>query len=94
MSSEAKLKNNAYEIGKKYFIRTVTYFMTGELIEIYDHEIVIDKCAWIADTGRYSDCFIKGDFDEIEPVPGKVIINRHAIIDVTEWNHDLPREQK
>jgi len=87
-------KPHPYKIGQNYFIRTVTYFFTGKLVEVLDYEIVIEDAAWIPDTGRYSDSFKTGEHSEVEPIEGKLIIGRQAIIDCTEWNKPLPRKQK
>ena len=84
-----------YEIGKNYFVRSVTHYYTGRLIEVFEHELVIEAAAWIADTGRYADALKSGDFSEVEPYPsGKVIIGRGAIIDAAQLSSSLPRSQK
>lgn len=87
-------KLHPYKIGKNYFIRTVTYFLVGKLIAVYEYELVIDNAAWIPDTGRYSDAFNIGEFSEVEPLNGEIIIGRHSVIDCTPWEKDLPRYQK
>ena len=87
-------KEHPFEIGKSYFIRTVTMSHVGVLVNIYDNEIVLSKCSWIADTGRFHNALKNGNFDEIEPFINEVIIGRHAIIDMTLWDHDLPTDQK
>lgn len=87
-------KSHPYKIGQNYFIRTVTYFLVGKLISVHEYELVIKDAAWIPETGRYSDSFKKGEFEEVEPLDGDIIIGRHAIIDCTEWTKDLPRTQK
>lgn len=87
-------KDHPYEIGRNYFVRTVTYFFTGKLISVFEYEIVFEDAAWIPDTGRYSDSFKTGEHSEVEPVNGKLIIGRQAIIDCTEWDKSLPRKQK
>ena len=96
---EAKFKtkdvdDSHWEIGSSYLIRTVTMIYTGKLHKVTDKELVISDVAWIADTGRFSDAFITGELEEVEPMPGNVIIGRGAILDATIWSHDLPTEQK
>lgn len=83
-----------YEVGKNYFVCTVTRYFTGHLIAIYKNELVFKDAAWIAETGRYADALKSGLFKEIEPVEQNLIIHRAAIVDACEWNHKLPREQK
>lgn len=83
-----------YEIGKKYFIRTITHYLTGRVVYVTDQEIVIEDAAWIADTGRYSNALENASLKEVEPYPdGNVIVGRGAVIDACEWKHDLPRKQ-
>jgi hypothetical protein len=85
---------SVFEHGKKYFIRTVAFYYTGELIGQTDTELVLSQAAWIADTGRFHEAMESGKFSEIEPYPDdmKVIVSRASIIDACEWPHDLPRK--
>jgi hypothetical protein len=84
----------AFEIGKSYLIRTVTNFYTGRLTKIFDHELVLEKSAWIADTGRYYDALKKGTLNEVEPIIGDCIVSRGSIVDAVIWTFDLPEVQK
>jgi hypothetical protein len=85
-----------FEIGKNYFIRTVTHHLTGKLVEVYPTEIVLVDAAWIADDGRLADALKKGEFDEVEPFPDdlRVIVGRGSIIDAQVFGHKIPRSQK
>lgn len=83
-----------FEIGQKYFIRTVTYFLTGEVTDIKDKFLVLKDAAWIADTGRFADALKKGEFNEVEPVETTVFVNTESIVDAYVWTHALPRTQK
>ena len=83
-----------YFIGKGYFIRTVTMHYTGRLVEVHDQELVIEEAAWIADSGRFSDALKSGDFSEVEPLEGRIVIGRGSIIDAIPYEGKLPREQK
>ena len=86
---------NPYTIGANYFIRTVTHHITGKLVEVGPHELVLLSAAWIADDGRFADALKAGTFAEIEPFPdGRVIVGRGSIIDDCIFNHTLPRSQK
>ena len=83
-----------YEIGKGYFIRTVTHYLTGRVVSVGQQEIVLEDAAWVADTGRYADAIKTAQFREVEPYPsGKLIIGRGAVIDAVRIDK-LPREQK
>ena len=67
---------------------------TGKLVAVTNQELVLEDAAWIADTGRFSECLTKGTFNEIEPFPNKIIIGRGSVIDATEFTHSLPRTVK
>ena len=83
-----------WKIGTAYFIRTVTYFVTGRLQAVYANELVLTEAAWIADTGRFHDALKDEKFSEVEPFPAdrSVIIGRNTVIDAVEINK-LPLEQ-
>jgi hypothetical protein len=83
-----------YQVGKNYFIRTVTHHYTGRLIRVTPKELVLEDAAWIADDGRFMDCIKDGKVDEVEPYQDEVVIGRGAILDATIWRHKLPRDQK
>ena len=81
-------------MGKTVFIRTVTMYHTGRVVDMDDKFIVLEDAAWIADTGRFSDALKTGKLSEVEPVEGLVRVSLGAIVDVFEWKHELPRTQK
>jgi len=92
-----------YEVGKAYVFRCVTYHYVGRVKEIYLREIVLEKGAWLAETGgrecRWADFLASGpsDTSEIEPYPeqtgGEVILPLGAIVDASPWIHPLPLKQ-
>lgn len=87
--------DHPYEIGAPYFIRTVTYHLTGRLVQVTNQELVIEDAAWIADDGRFAQAMEKGTFAEVEPFPsGQVIIGRGSLIDARKITFELPRSQK
>ena len=43
--------SHPYEIGKNYFIRTVTHHLVGRLIKVTSKELVLEEASWIADDG-------------------------------------------
>jgi hypothetical protein len=89
------MNDHPYEIGENYMIRAVTFHYTGKLKAVYEHEIVLEDAAWIADDGRFKDAVAKGTFNEVEPYPdGDVIIGRGAITDAKKVTFPLPRIQK
>lgn len=92
MKSEV-IPANPFEIGGKYFIRTVTHHYTGRLIAIYAGELVFDTAAWIADDGRLSDSLKSCEFNEVEPYTDKLILGRSGILDAVLIK-TLPVSQK
>lgn len=88
--------SNPYQVGKNYFIRTVTHHLTGKLVRVTSKELVLLDAAWIADDGRFMNALRDGKLNEVEPFPEnmEVVVGRGAIIDAVVWQHDLPRSQK
>lgn len=75
-------------------IRTVTHYYTGKVMQSRDGFVILNEAAWIADTGRWSECLKTGTVKEVEPFPGEVAISLGSIIDVSPWNHNLPQTVK
>lgn len=82
--------------GQKVFIRTVTLYYTGEIVQVTAGEIELKDAAWIADTKRFADFLKDGPQSgcEIEPYPDGVVLNRDVILDISAWRHALPRKQQ
>ena len=76
-------------LGKNVFIRTVTTYFTGKLVAVGD-TLVLDDAAWIADTGRFATALASGKTNEVEPYPDCVYVMKSAVVDISEWKHDLP----
>ena len=85
-----------WEVGKNYFIRTVTHHYTGRLVEVTEHELWLEDAAWIADDGRFTQAVGGGKFNEVEPFPSGrcVAIGRGALLDATVFVNSLPTSQK
>lgn len=90
----ADAKPIPFEIGGKYFIRTVTYFATGEIVAIHGDFLELGTAAWVADTGRFRQAIMDGILDEVEPVEVPMYINMNSITDAFVWGHALPVTQK
>ena len=86
--------SSSFEVGKSYFVRSVTYHYTGRLEAITDTDLVLADAAWVADSGRFTNALRAGTLSEVEPFPDRVIIQRSAVVDACEWSHPLPREVK
>ena len=86
---------NSYEdfIGKKIFVRTVTYHLVGEVTKIVGKLIFLKKASWIADSGRFMQFVLDGTIKEHEFV-GDWFFNLDTVVDGCEWKHKLPRGQK
>ena len=93
--SEAKTEVSElpFEIGGKYYIRTVTYHATGKVKKIIGKFLVLEDAAWIADSGRFREAIMNGVLSEVEPVD-EMFLNTDTITDAFNWTHKLPREQK
>ena len=83
-----------YSIGSNYLIRTVTHTYTGKLIWVGEKELVLDTCAWIADSGRWEHAVKNGTFDEVEPMGDGKVIGRGTLVDASKVDWKLPTEQK
>lgn len=92
--SEKGCASSPFIVGKAYFIRTVTMAWTGKVVSIDQQFLVLEKAAWIADTGRYNEFVAKGSAQEVEPVSVNVIIGVGSIVDAVEFVPVLPRDVK
>lgn len=86
---------NNYEdlVGQKFFFRTVTYFLTGEVKKIVGRFVYLKNAAVIFDTGRFMEAIKDGKLNEIEPV-GEAFVNLDSVTDFFPWKHKLPTDQK
>ena len=91
---EAREVGVPFEVGEKYFFRTVTYFATGKVKRITGNFLELEDAAWVADTGRFQEAIMNGVLDEVEPVEVPMFLNMASITDAFIWKHKLPREQK
>lgn len=93
---ESESENNSdcpFEIGEAYFIRTVTYHVLGRLKAIKGNFLVLDEASWVADSGRFSVAFEKGELNEVEYI-GKAFVSITAIVDAYPWDKKCPKETK
>jgi hypothetical protein len=80
-------------VGKSFFIRTVTYHLTGKVTKIVGNFLILEDASWIADSGRFMQAIKDGVLNEVEPV-GDAMVNINSIVDMFPWKHDLPKKQK
>lgn len=91
-ATAAPANDSHWEIGGTYFIRTVTHHLTGRLVTVTPHELVIKDAAWIADDGPFARAVASGEFSEVEPFPdGEVIVGRGSLIDAQKVTFSAPR---
>jgi len=86
---------NNYEdlIGSKYFFRTVTFHLVGEVKKIVGRFVYLKNASWVADSGRFMNAIKDGTLSEVEPV-GDAFINLDTVVDFFPWKHALPKDQK
>jgi len=81
-------------IGKKFFFRTVTYYLVGKVTKVFSGKFLqLENASWIPDSGRFMQAIKNGVLDEIEPV-GVAFINTESLCDFFPWKHNLPKDQK
>jgi hypothetical protein len=81
-------------LGSNVFVRSVTFHYTGKLVAADDSFLLLEDASWIADSGRFSEALAHGSLNEVEPFPGSCFVARGAIVDVSHWQHELPRQKK
>jgi len=79
-------------LGKNVVIRSVTYHYIGRLALVCSDALVLEDASWLACSVRWGEGLRTGKVDEVEPYPGECTVSSGAIIDVSPWDHDLPRE--
>lgn len=89
-------RGDMIQVGKCYFIETVTKYWTGKVLAVDPDFICLEEAAWVADTGRFAEFLRTGVPLEVEPVPKgqKQYVPVGTITGITEWPHKLPRETK
>lgn len=82
-----------FEIGKAYFIRTVTYHFIGKVEKIIGDFLILSEASWVADSGRFHEALEKGDLSEVEYMD-QAFVNIKTITDATIWKNKTPRNSK
>lgn len=84
-----------WTVGLCYYIRCAVYSAVGRLLWINEKELVLDQAAYVGTDGRYGEAVRNGFSNEAEyEIVPRMLINRQAINDAVEWNHDLPTESQ
>ena len=79
-----------WQLGKKYFVRTVTYHLIGKLAHVDEKEMLFTEAVWVASSGKFGFALATGKISEYEVFMDPVILGRGGIIDATEWRHATP----
>ena len=79
------------ELPGHVFIRTVTMHYVGRIIADDARFLILGDASWVADSGRLGEALATGKLAETEKFPDPVFINPDTIVDVTAWNHPLPK---
>ena len=80
-------------IGGKYFFRTVTYHLIGEVKNRIANFLLLEDAIWVADSGRFMQAIQNGELGEYEEV-GKAYVNLNSVTDFIPWIHKIPKGQK
>lgn len=77
--------------GEAVCIRTVTHYHVGVYMGRSDRGdfFLLDRAAWVADTGRFSSFIKSGTVNEVEPFDGPCCVAVGAVVDVSPWRHAL-----
>lgn len=88
------MENSILTPGGAIFVRTVAHNYTGRVVSVDEKFLHLSDAAWIADSGRWAAALATGALNEVEPFPGEVLVAIGAVVDISPWNHPLPRETK
>ncbi len=93
--AEAQKDIKSYEdlVGSKFYFRTVTYHLVGEVKKIVGRFAFLKNASWVADSGRFMQAIKDGTLNEVEPV-GDAFVNLDSVTDFFPIKWKLPTEQK
>lgn len=73
------------------FIRTVTHYYVGNIAIIDKDSLVLTGASWVAwPNEQHGEILATGRISDTQLIPHPVAIGRGAIIDMTDWLHELP----
>lgn len=82
-----------FAIGQAYLFRLATFSWSGIVVAGNADWILLDHAAWVPLTGRFNETTKNANFEEVEPVQGRAIISRGAVVDAVAIPK-APREVK
>jgi hypothetical protein len=80
-------------IGLTVFVRTVTYHWVGKVVKMIGGLLELKDAVWVADSGRWMQAIKDGTLNEYEET-GRTFVKMDAVVDITPWNHKIPKGQK
>ena len=80
-------------VGKKWFFRTVTYHLIGEVVKVIGNMVQLKNAIWVADSGRFMQTIKEGKLNEYEEI-GDWFVNLSTVTDFGQWKHSIPKGQK
>lgn len=82
LATVKSVAKHPYPMGKQVYVETVTKYYVGDLVAVTPTELVLERAAWVADTGRFNEFMKTGVANELEPCNGPVIVSRGAVVAV------------
>lgn len=80
-------------IGKKYLIRTVTFYHIGVVVAIDDNFVQLSDHLIVHSAGHIRQCLHEGTIKEYEVLPDvPCYIGVAQIIDAYDWNFSTPKK--
>ncbi|MDE2099482.1 MAG: hypothetical protein KGL39_19680 [Patescibacteria group bacterium] len=73
------IQKHPFVIGNQYYFELATKYYVGNVVAVTDKFVIIDRAAWIPDTGRFNEFLATGNPKECEPCGVPVIIGIGAI---------------
>lgn len=74
------IQDHPFTIGKQWYIETATKYYAGDVVAVTDKWIVLERAAWVPDTGRFNEFLKTGNTSELEPCDVPVVIAVGAIV--------------
>ena len=89
---DSKPTTSFYQVGEDYVLRTVTMIYLGKLKSETSDAFILEDCAWIPDTSRWSEFLAGKKPNEMEPYSEDVIVYKGAMLDATRMKANIKRE--
>ena len=74
------IQKHPFVIGGQWYFELATKYYVGTIKAVTDKWIILERAAWVPDTGRFNEFIQTGNPKELEPVDVPVVISQGAII--------------